>query len=349
MSNSTSINSAVSTLSKTSQIGPLVSVVTPVYNGQKFLAECIDSILSQTYQNWEYVIVDNRSTDQTLDIARRYAERDVRIRIYSNHEFVNMGENHNIAFRKISPRSKYCKVLHADDWLFPNCLAEMVRVAETHPSVGVVGAYGLNGVRVTWDGLPYPSTLTPGRELCRRILLGELYVFGSPTSHLIRSDLIRSRSAFYNTNEFHLAWMDQEACYEVLQNSDFGFVHQVLTYTRQHDESATTSIARSGLNTDFPSQLILLKRYGPVYLHAEEYRKRLSDYLKLYYRFLGQSVLLRFKDGGFWQYHKRALEYVGFPLSFIQVAKASLLEVSDTLLNPFRMTAKVLGISKPAR
>ena len=52
---------------------PLVSVITPVYNGEEFLPECIESVLAQTYQNWDYTIVNNRSTDRTLEIAKSYA------------------------------------------------------------------------------------------------------------------------------------------------------------------------------------------------------------------------------------------------------------------------------------
>ena len=56
----------------TDNIDPLVSVVTPVYNGGKFLRECIESVLSQTYQNFEYIILNNSSTDDTLEIAEDY-------------------------------------------------------------------------------------------------------------------------------------------------------------------------------------------------------------------------------------------------------------------------------------
>src|SRR5882724_7298074 len=59
---------------------PLISVVTPVYNGAEHLAECIESVLAQTYQNWDYTIVDNCSTDGSVEIARRYAAKDRRIR-----------------------------------------------------------------------------------------------------------------------------------------------------------------------------------------------------------------------------------------------------------------------------
>jgi len=127
------------------QAQPLVSVVTPVYNGEKYLAECIESVLSQTYQHWEYIIANNCSTDRSLEIAQSYAEKDARIRIHNNRTFVGMSENHNIGVQLISPDSTYCKIVHADDWLFPECIAHMVTVAEAHPSVSIVGAYGLRG------------------------------------------------------------------------------------------------------------------------------------------------------------------------------------------------------------
>ena len=59
---------------------PLVSVLTPVYNCEKYLRTCIESVLAQTYTNWEYVIVNNCSTDGTLAIAQEYAAADSRIR-----------------------------------------------------------------------------------------------------------------------------------------------------------------------------------------------------------------------------------------------------------------------------
>src|SRR5216683_862219 len=131
------------------QMQPLVSVVTPVYNGEKYLAECIESILAQTYANWEYIIINNCSTDRSLEIAQSYAEKDARIRIHNNQEFVGREANENIAFRQISSESKYCKMVHADDWLFPECIARMVAVAGTYPTVSIVGAYGLNDTRVS--------------------------------------------------------------------------------------------------------------------------------------------------------------------------------------------------------
>ena len=117
---------------------PFVSVVTPVYNCGPYIAECIESVLNQTYRNFEYLIVNNCSTDNTQEIANSYAQKDSRIRVSNNTEFVGVIANHNNAFNQMSHESKYCKVVSADDWLFAECVGKMVELAEAHPTVGIV-------------------------------------------------------------------------------------------------------------------------------------------------------------------------------------------------------------------
>ena len=152
---------------------PLVSIITPVYNGEKYLAECIESVLNQSYKNWDYCIVNNCSTDKTREIAEEYARKDPRIRVHNNSAFLNIYDNLNHAMRQLAPGSKYCKVVHADDLLFPECVEKMVQLAERHPEIGIVGAYGLRGKEVVWDRLiPLGSPVIPGRNVCRSILLG---------------------------------------------------------------------------------------------------------------------------------------------------------------------------------
>jgi glycosyltransferase involved in cell wall biosynthesis len=175
-----------------SEFEPRVSIVTPAYNDDAYLAECIESVLAQTYQNWDYTIVDNCSTDGSVEIAHRYAAKDSRIRVQQNSQFLRAISNHNAALRQISPESKYCKIVFADDWIFPNCLEQMVALAEAHPSVGIVSAYALDGDKVAWAGLPYPSTVVCGREICRRHLLDRLTRtprYALPFSRLAISDL----------------------------------------------------------------------------------------------------------------------------------------------------------------
>src|SRR5918996_930588 len=94
---------------------PLVWVVTPVHNGERHLAECIESVLAQTYRNWQYVVVDNRSTDRTPEVVRHYAASDTRVQLHQSTEFLPIMANWNRALRLIPREAKYCKVVHADD------------------------------------------------------------------------------------------------------------------------------------------------------------------------------------------------------------------------------------------
>src|SRR5258708_12845135 len=121
-----------------SEAEPLVSVLTPVYNGEKLLAGCIQSVLAQTYTNFEYIIVNNRSTDRTLEIAQSFAQQDSRIRVHTNTDFLNVVDNHNNAFSLMPEQAKYCKVVGADDCLYPNSIAEIFKMTDHYPPVGMV-------------------------------------------------------------------------------------------------------------------------------------------------------------------------------------------------------------------
>jgi glycosyltransferase involved in cell wall biosynthesis len=314
---------------------PLVSIVTPVYNGEKYLAECIQSILAQTYDHWEYVIVDNCSTDRTLEIAQRYAREDGRIHVHQNRDFLTQLQNLNHSMRQVSPKSKYCKVVHADDWIFAECVDRMVQVAEAHPTVGVVSAYRLEETRVTLDGLPYPSACVPGRDICRAVLLGDFSVFGSPTSLLIRSDLIRKRPRFYAESTVSA---DTLVCFELLQESDFGFVHQVLTFTRRHNESMTSLTHR--FNTRRLGKLAALLRYGPTFLDAQEYRELLGRTIDSYYAFLARCVF-ELKEKAFWDYQRTELGNLGYPLRPAKLVVASLGQLLDLRMTWRRMSRAI--------
>lgn len=310
---------------------PLVSVVTPVYNGEKYLAECIESVLAQTYQNWEYIIVNNCSTDQTLEIAKKYAEKDARIRIHNNTHFLNVIQNHNHAFNLIASESVHCKVLQADDWLFPECIEKMVEIAEKYPSIGIVGSYRLDHMKVNCDGLPYPSTVVSGRELCRQVLHGKLFPFGSPSTILIRVALLKKHQPFYNEDNIHA---DTESCFAVLRDNDFGFVHQVLSFTRRENE-ALTSFSKK-FNTYILNDFIIMKKYGSVYLHNDEFKQVLHSKLKEYHRFLSMVVFRRSKKE-IWEYHKNRLQALGYPIDYMKLLSIFTAATYNQILNIFRI------------
>lgn len=320
-------------MSTTSQ--PLVSVVTPAYNEEEHLEECIESVLAQTYQNWDYTVVNNCSKDKTLEIARRYAAKDPRIRVHDNEEFLEMIPNHNVAIRQISPMSKYCKVVLGDDWIFPQCLERMVSVAEANPTVAVVSAYELFGQEVRITGLPADQNLVSGKEASRLFLLGTLPLFGSQTSVLYRADLVRSRNPFYVEKE---TYADFESCFALLSTTDLGFVHEILTFSRPRPGSI--GAVSADLGAHYGSTLGMLFTYGKSCLTEPEFYACFDRHLSEYYRFLGRRLLIE-RDPGFWSYHKRTFARLGLNYSRARVTKAAAGELFVTLRNPKSTLASI--------
>jgi glycosyltransferase involved in cell wall biosynthesis len=314
------------------QITPFVSVVTPFYNTEDYLSECIESVLRQTHTNFEYILVDNCSTDRSSDIAKRYAARfPDKIRLVHTESFLSQVQNYNFALSLISPQSKYCKMVQADDWIFPECLGSMVELGEAHPSVGIVSAYELEGDHASLGGLPYPSPEVSGREVCRLYFLKYALLFGTPTSLLMRSDLVRSRNPFYD--ERHAPFEDFHLCFDALRTWNFGFVHQVLTYSRRDNESTLSRIR--------PFQFELFSRFATIvvhgrnYLSEEEYRACFKVAERNYFFFLGWSAI-EGRDVGFWEFHRERLASIGYSLSSAFMAKWILIVLLDQLGNPKR-------------
>jgi glycosyltransferase involved in cell wall biosynthesis len=322
---------------------PLVSIITPIYNEADHLAECIESILNQTYTNWNYTIIDNCSEDDSVKIALQYSAHDSRIRIIKNREFLEVIGNHNNALRHISTSSKYCKIVFGDDWLYPECIEKMITLAEKHPSVGIVGAYGICHDRVVWSGLNYFSDVVTGREICRRLFLDGLYVFGSATSLLYRSDIVKSRDPFYNENNLHC---DSETCIEILKRWDFGFVHQVLTFHRERQKSM--SAFSEDANTYIAGKLHELVAHGHEFLMPEEYRSCVRRMVAGYYRNLS-GALMRGRGRRFWEFHRKALTNAGIGFSWARIGGVAAIQLFRALLNPEQSIRKAWHIAEEIR
>jgi len=317
---------------------PLVSVVTPVFNGAAHLDECIESVRRQTYSNLDYVIVNNCSTDDTARIAARHVAEDPRIRVVHNSRFMPLIDNWNHALQAIHEQSRYVKVVHADDMLFEECVEKMVDVAERHPRVGLVGAYVRKGSRIIGAKFPFPDEVRSGREVVKETFKKEYYVFGSPSSTLIRADLVRGKDHFYNDENFHA---DVEACFAILRHHDFGFVHQVLTFTREHEFSQTENVSKPYKTNLLENNLSMLRRYGPEVLSEAELDSLTQGVMRHYYAELARD-LGRLKEPKFRDHQRRTLRRLGMKMQTRRLAAAVVSRAAGALLCPQVVLSKLL-------
>ena len=330
---------------------PLVSVVTPFYNTQEYLRECIESVLRQSYQNWEYILVDNCSTDGSSEIAQQYASLlPDKIRYIRTESFLSQVQNYNFALSCISRDAAYCKMVQADDWIFPECLERMVSLAEANPSVGIVSSYYLEGVEVRNQGLPIQGVspcgtmVLPGKEVARLYLRDAIYAFGTPTSVLFRASIVRNEQPFYPESLLH---EDAEKCMQISEHWDFGFIHQFLSFARAHDQSISGS---HRLQEPFPlDRYIIVRRYARRFLDADEAARLEQDVRRWYYRILAQQVL-RFRGREFWQYHRAGLQTVGEKLDWAYLSLRVARDLLWLAVNPgfaVQVTASgIMGRSK---
>ena len=308
---------------------PFVSVVTPFYNSEAYLRDCIESVLRQTYDNYEYVLVNNCSTDRSVEIVEHYVKlHPTKFRLEHNKTFVSQVANYNQALQGISPQSKYCKVLQADDMLFPECLERMVENAEQDSTIGVVGSYSLEGRHVAFGGLPYPSPVVSGRATSRLFFLEDIYIFGSATQLLLRSDLIRSRTPFYD--ESYIPFEDAAVIFDLLTKCNFGFVHQVLTFTRRDNPSLMSRIA----NLDYrePFNLLMLRAFGRHFLDSEEYEQQLQRKERIYADLLVDRAI-SLKEKAYWEFHGSMLKRMGYSFNSPGTKRHLVLGLSHALFS----------------
>lgn len=118
---------------------PLISVLIPAYNAEKFIRQSIDSILNQTYKNIEVIIIDDASTDGTWKIIQEYSNKDKRIKAYRNRYNIYIAANRNKLLKLA--KGKYIAWQDADDISMPNRLEHQYRYLEKHLEVGILGGY----------------------------------------------------------------------------------------------------------------------------------------------------------------------------------------------------------------
>jgi glycosyltransferase involved in cell wall biosynthesis len=234
----------------------LVSVCIPSYNSAKYLNTSIKSVLAQTYDNFELVIVDNDSKDNTPEIVSSF--HDERIKYIKNPKTVPMAENWNVCLRLA--KGKYVSILHADDALLPGMLENGVLVMENNDDVGYVYS-GVNIINENGDivssVLPYPdNSIKDGSQQFSSHILGNYFYCPSV---LVRKKCYETAGYFdptiANAADWDMWLRIELASYRV------AYTAKILANYRIHGGSETSTSKFLGSNKEMAETYGIIRKY----------------------------------------------------------------------------------------
>lgn len=216
---------------------PKVSVCMPNYNCAPYLSEAIESVLMQTYADYEFIIIDNCSSDNSHDIIRRYVQKDSRIRFYSNDRNVGMVNNFNLCLQRA--QGEYIKYLLSDDvFVSPRTLEKMQDVLEADRKISLVASARnvidehsvVKRILCEYKG----SASYVGTEIIQECLLEQKNRIGEPSVVMFRkNNAIRGFDGRYRQI------VDLEMWFHLLERGDFYFIEEPLCSFRTHRNQQT--------------------------------------------------------------------------------------------------------------
>lgn len=247
---------------------PKISVCIPTYNYGKFIADSIDSVILQTFKNFELIIVDNCSDDETEEIVKKYINIYDNIKYFRNKTNVGMTANWNRCLELSS--GEYVKILCADDLLLPNCLEKSIEALDENIRATLMASsrtlvdenlepYGCHG----YGNL---SQTEIGFETIKNCFINGNLI-GEPSSVVFR----KKNSARGFSGDF-TQLTDIEMWFNILEQGDFVYLHEKLCKIRKHDDQETKINIKKLVFID--EEFELLRRYSKKnYMNLTEKQK----------------------------------------------------------------------------
>lgn len=175
---------------------PLISIVVPVYNSERTLHRCIDSVLSQKYGNFEVVLIDDGSEDQSAAICDNYSLEDNRIRTLHQS---NYGVSHSRNTGIKAAKGDYLFFLDSDDWLQDNTLSTYVNALDTYTCDAVIGGLTVHEFNKKTYSDSFDTDRSFGSDLWETMCRDNRR-FGYAGGKMIRSSIVKKNSILFNTN-----------------------------------------------------------------------------------------------------------------------------------------------------
>ena len=228
---------------------PLVSISVPAYNAEKTISDTLDSLLAQTYKNLKITVVDNASTDKTVEIVERYAAKDARVHLFRHPE--NIGGEANFSFCITLGEGEYTAIFHADDVYSATMVEEEVTALEAHKEAGAAFtlAEGIDENARTLRTYALPKGLLPGpdglyhfKEVIKAILKYGNFLFFP--SVMARTEFFQNRIKRWN-GETYKTSADLDVWLRILKERPVVIIDRPLLRYRLTASSYSYNLART--------------------------------------------------------------------------------------------------------
>lgn len=220
---------------------PLVTVTVPMYNNERFIRQTIESILSQTYSNFELLVYDDNSSDCSFEVASSFT--DPRIRVFRNKRNLGPEGNWNRAIREVS--GKYVKLICGDDILYPKCIEKQVAVLENDP-MNMVSLVCSQRTIIDPDGKPIIKKINlveKGRhnstDIIRKIIRMGTNILGEPVCGLYPAALLPYTNGYSARVPYTI---DLDFWMQLLKLGELHMIDEPLCAFRISDESWSSRI-----------------------------------------------------------------------------------------------------------
>ncbi len=256
------------TMSKNSKSSTKISICLPMYNGERFLAQAIESVLAQTHKNFQLLIADDRSSDQSVSLAQRYAKTDERIVLWSNGKNEGIFANYNECLKRAS--GDYIKLFAQDDVLESTCVEKLAAVLDEHKNVSLVSCARTvidnNGKESGVEKFFDHDTSIVGLKVIKDYVRTFIYRVGTPCQVMFRRQFMRDGfdPGFYLSG-------DIEYFLRILEQGDFFYLSEPLVKFRRHPGSVTVGALRDLSFVSDPFKIA--KRYDQLLAEPGEVPK----------------------------------------------------------------------------
>lgn len=259
---------------------PLVSIICICWNHEKYIAECLNSLIKQTYENIEIVVVDNNSTDNSSAIAKEILiKSSLKNSILERKE--NYGVSNNLNFALANCNGKYLIAISTDDWLTNNSVEKKVSYMIQNPQFALVYSNGYIYYENQNLIIPYQNKKAKEGKVYNQLLVSNfVFIIGA----MLNVDELRKIGGYNESSPIE----DWEMCIRIARNNEIGYIKEPLAYYRKHDNNISNQ-----LNKMLENELIILSNY------KSNFYAQLGK-INAYLRYFKLSILKKFSSFTFY-------------------------------------------------